>query len=63
MIHCVIDSKDSAKNKIKQGNWQYSLPESYEMESERYATEILVTLNGAYYLAGGVFGVKDGENL
>ena len=45
VIHCVIDSKDSAKNKIKQANGQNCLPESYEMETERYAAEIPVLFN------------------
>ena len=63
MIHCVIDSKDSAKYEIEQGNRQYGLPESDEMEAEGYAAEILVSLNGADCLAGGVFRVKYGENL
>jgi len=35
----MIDTKNCAKNEVKDTERQYGLPETNEMEAERYATE------------------------
>ena len=58
----MINTKNCAKNEVKDTEGQYGLPETNEMETERYATEDLVALNSMQDLLGRWFGFEDRED-
>ena len=52
----MIDTKNCAKNEVKDTERQYGLPETNEMEAERYAMEDLVAFDSPQDLLGRWFG-------
>ena len=58
----MIDTKNCAKNEVKDAERQYGLPETNEMEAEWYATEDLVALDSPQDLLGRWFGFEDWED-
>ena len=58
----MVDTKNCAKNEVKDTERQYGLPETNEMEAERYATEDLVAFDSPQDLLGRWFGFEDRED-
>ena len=58
----MVDTKNCAKNEVKDTERQYGLPETNEMEAEWYATEDLVAVDSAQDLLGRWFGFEDWED-
>ena len=58
----MIDTKNCAKNEVKDTEGQYGLPETNEMEAERYATEDLVAFDSTQDLLCRWLGFEDWED-
>ena len=58
----MVDTKNCTKNEVKDTEGQYGLPETNEMEAERYARKNLVALDGTQDLLCRRFGFEDRED-
>ena len=53
----MIDTKNCAKDEVKEADWQDSLPETDKMETERNTTEGTIAFNSAENLLACRFGL------
>ena len=55
----MINTKNRAKDKVKETDWQNSLPKTNEMQSKWNTSERIVALDSAENLLGRWFGLLD----
>ena len=62
VIHCMIDSEHFSEKPVEGACRKHCLPETDEVETERYTAECPVPLDGTYHLSCHIFRLKDRDD-